>query len=380
MSGKLRVGIDARVLAEPTPKGVSRYLTALLRAAAAEEPAHEYRLYLRERSLTEDPFTALPFSQHVVGSLPGLRSHLAWQQVQLPWQVRRDNVDVLVSPYYSGALFCSVPQVIGVCDVSFELFPHEFPSWLSFKPKLLARPTCQRAARVFTISQFSRDEIIRLYHLPAEKVVVIPAGSEEHYWPRTRPTIRTETEFEDMPFFLWVGSFLPRRQIPAVLQALAQLPPHFHLCVVGEQNEQKLAPLKAEAQRLQIAARVHCLGHISDDDLERLYAKAIALVVPSTYEGFGLPVLEAMHAGLPVIAWDIPVFREVAGDAVILLPVGDSAALATTMAWIASDEAERQRLIAKGRRRATAFSWRHAARIFLEMLHSVVCNRDLVTP
>lgn len=379
MSDRLRVGIDARVLAESAPKGVARYLSALLRAAAEIAPEHDYRLYLRAHSLAETSFATPPFSQHVLTGPPGLQSHLAWQQLQLPWRVCRDKVDVLVSPYYSGTWWSPVPQVIGVCDVSFSLFPHEFPSWLSFKPKLFARPTYRCATRVFTISEFSRNEIIRVFGLSLEKVVVVPVGSEALNRRCERLTAATILASTNAPFFLFVGSLLPRRQIAAVLQALAQLPPHLHLLVTGENDPQRLAQLRAQAEQWHVAGRVHCLGHVTDDALEQLYAKAVALVYPSIYEGFGLPLLEAMRAGLPVVAWDIPVFREVAGEAAVLLPVGDVSGLAKVMTRMTADDEFRWRLSDAGRRRAATFSWRHAARIFLAMLQAVANTGDLVS-
>src|SRR5215510_11257394 len=119
MTTRLRVGIDARVLAESTPRGVSRYLSALLQAAAELEPQHEYILYLRKTPLAEAPFTTAPFHQRVLPGNIVLNSPLIWQQLYLPWQVKREGIDVLFSPYYSGPLVSPVPHVVCIADISF---------------------------------------------------------------------------------------------------------------------------------------------------------------------------------------------------------------------------------------------------------------------
>ena len=352
--------------------GVSRFMSALLQATAELAPQHDYLLYFRKETLQQPPFITAPFVPRVLSGSPILMSPLVWQQLYLPWQAWRDRVDVLFSPYYCGPLLTWTPQVICICDISFSLFPRDFPSWLHFKPKLFARPSSQRARKVMTISEFSRQELLRVYGLSPEKVVVIHAGTEQQYWRRKSNLARQARLQIDFPFFLFVGSLLPRRQVEAVLQALAQLPAQYQLVVVGETDTERLTKLITAAQRWNVAERLVCLGHVSDDALEQLYTDTMALVSPSTYEGFGLPVLEALQRGVPVIAWDIPVVREVAGDAAALLPVGDIKGLAAVMIRIASDPDVRQSLCQAGKARVRQFSWRRSAAAFLGMLHKVV--------
>ena len=365
---RLRVGIDARVLAEHAPKGVARYLRALLRATAELAPQHEYFLYLRQTPLTEAPFTTAPFRQLVLPGNVVLNSPLIWQQLYFPWQAWRNGMNVLVSPYYCGPLFTSVPHVVCICDISFSLFPQDFPSWIHFKPKLLARPSSRMATRVMTISEFSRQEILREYRLAPEKVIAIHAGTEERYWRREHAGAENPDCLVDSPFFLFVGSLLPRRQIDMVIRALSQLPTYYQLIVVGETDPAKREALLALARQWQVASRVIWLGHVSDETLENLYQQAIALVSPSIYEGLGLPVLEAMQRGVPVIAWDIPVVREVAGEAAVLLPCGDLEQLTNAMRKVGEDEAFRLSLTEKGRAWIQQFSWQQAAATFLTLL------------
>ena len=371
MSERLRVGIDARVLAESAPMGVARYLTGLLRAVAEVAPQYEYLLYLCGRPLSHGPLTIKPFQQRVLTGNAVLNSPWVWQQCYLPWHVWWDRVDVLFAPYYCGPLFTSVPQVVCLHDISFALFPQDFPSWIHFKPKLLARPTSRAAARVVTVSEFSRQEIIRTYGLAPDKVVVVPPGSASSLRQCLSAAEGTLLVPGETPFFLFVGSLLPRRQVDLVIRALAQLPPDYHLVVVGESNPAKQVSLKRIAQQYEVADRVQCLGHVSDPVLDDLYRRAVALVLPSTYEGFGLPVLEAMTHGLPVVAWDIPVMREVAGDAAVLVQSGDVAGLTQALLQLGIDRTRRQALGEAGKQRATQFSWQRSAAILLAVLQEV---------
>ena len=379
----LRIGIDARVLAEKSPMGVARCTAALLGTAAQLAPQHAYSLYLRSTPITWGPFTARPFRQRVLAGNRLLNSPLIWQQVYFPWHLRRDQVDIVVSPYYCGPLASPVPQIIVLHDISFARFPHDFPSWIRFKPKLLARPSSRRAARVVTVSEFSRQEIIATYGLAAEAVTVIPHGREDKFWRQTekeRETVSGQNHLRDYsplrldtPFFLFVGSLLPRRQVDVVVRALARLPTPYHLVVVGEADPNKRAALDEVATDCAMAERIHCLGHVSDTELLSLYQRAVALVFPSTYEGFGLPLLEAMSRGLPIVAWDIPVTREVVGTAAILVRGGDVAGLASALDRLGTRPDQRQVLRQAGHEQAARFSWHDSAEQFLTVLDEVAC-------
>ena len=377
----LRIGIDARILTETAPMGVARCTAALLGTLAQLAPEHEYYLYVRQTPIGWGPFSAPPFHQRVLVGNPLLNSPLIWQQVYFPWIAWRDSVDVVVSPYYCGPLLSPAPQVVCVYDISFSRFPQDFPSWIHFKPKLLARPTSQREACVVTVSEFSRQEILSTYGLAPDKVAVMYLGCEDEFWQHKTVLAQDTGEaveavlpglgLREEPFFLFVGSLLPRRQVDVVIRALAQLAPRYHLLVVGESDAEKCAGVQAIARDCGIAERVHCLGHVADAVLETLYQRALALVSPSTYEGFGLPILEVMNRGLPVVAWDIPIVREIAGNAAVRIASGDVGRLADALQRIGADAEWRKTLSAAGHTQAKRFSWQQSAQAFLNILNSV---------
>lgn len=385
----MRIGVDARVLAESAPMGVARCTAALLGTSATLAPEHEYYLYVRQTPISWGPFSTPPFHQRVLVGNRLLNSPLVWQQVYFPWVARRDQLDVVVSPYYCGPLLSPAPQVIVLHDISFARFPQDFPSWIRFKPKLLARPSSRRAARVVTVSEFSRQEIMEIYGLAAETVTVIPHGREDTFWRQTQtradhnlqldlqldlqPDLQLDRQPLDAPFFLFVGSLLPRRQVDVVIRALARLSAPYHLVTVGEADPDKRAVLGELATACAMAERVHCFGHVSDAELVSLYQRAVALVFPSTYEGFGLPLLEAMGRGLPIVAWDISVTREVVGDAAILVQSGDVAGLAAALDRLGTEPGQRQVLGHAGYEQAARFSWQDSAEKFLTLLGEVAC-------
>ena len=368
----LRIGIDARVLAEAAPMGVSRYLNALLRSLADLAPQHDYFLYFCREGLDKAPFGERPFFQRILGRNRMTANPLLWQQCALPWALHKDKVDVLFSPYYCGPLFVTVPQIVCLHDISFVRFPQDFPSWIRFKPKLLAYPSCKWADHVITVSEFSRQEILREYGLPPSKVGVVYPGKETLDWPQRPSNALIGEQNLHTPFFLFVGSLLPRRQISCVLQALSKLPSEYRFVVVGETDAKRHRSLYQSAQAINVVDRMHILGHVSDEYLDYLYTRTLALISPSTYEGFGLPVLEAMARGVPVIAWDIPVMREVVGEAGVLIPAGDVEALARAMSKFTTDQELGTVLYQQGQEQANRFSWQRSAANFLKILDKTV--------
>lgn len=359
--------------------GVARYLAALLRTLAELAPQHDYILYLCQRPLPETPFEKKPFCQRVLGHNSITASPIVWQQCVLPWAVRKDKIDVLFSPYYCGPLLTSVPHIVCLHDISFALFPQDFPSWIHFKPKLLAYPSSRRAAQVITVSEFSRQEILRVYGLRQEKVQVVSPGSERSDRQGERLQAGGPYHHIQAPFFLFVGSLLPRRQVKCVLQALSKLSSEYHFVVVGERDAQRQRTFQECAQTWKVADRVQILGYVSDENLDDLYQRTCALISPSTYEGFGMPVLEAMTRGVPVIVWDIPIMREVVGEAGIFIQSGDVATLASAMSKIATDEKHRETLHQRGKAQAQKFSWQRSASDFLKIVHGTVLEAQKIS-
>ncbi len=353
-------------------------MTSLLSGLSEMGRQHEYILYSDRPDRHTRGFVTEPFYKKCIGNFPLLRSPLIWQQLVLPAAVWRDGIDVLVSPYYCGPIYSPVPHVVFLYDVSFMEYPDDFPRWPKFKPKLLARPSCRTADLVVTISEFSQSEIGRHLGLPPGKVAIVRPGKDLKRMgdPSSQNASKVFRELGKNPFFLFVGTLLPRRQVGRVLEALSMLPSEYHFVVVGDDDEDRLRMLNQKGRSFGLADRMHVLGHVSDYELEEAYEGASALISPSIYEGFGLPLLEAMVRRVPIIVWDIPINREVVGDAGVLIRVGDVKNLASSMLEVATNDDWRRELGERGYTRAGSFSWESSTSSFLGLLEEKFLNEN----
>jgi glycosyltransferase involved in cell wall biosynthesis len=221
---------------------------------------------------------------------------------------------------------------------------------------------------VITISAFSRDEIVRLLGVPADRVVVTWLAP----WRTGQPDgVRAADADRRSPMVLHVGTLLNRRQLPLLVRAFAPIVrrlPQARLVIVGENRTFPFEDPVALASELGIAEAVVVRAYVSDEELTRLYAEAAAFAFLSTYEGFGLTPLEAMAAGVPVVACDTAVAREVYGDAVLLVPPGDEAGVTTALTRLLEDDELRARLRAAASLTLGRLSWDTTARATLDVL------------
>lgn len=265
--------------------------------------------------------------------------------VSLPRALQREHASLahfqyVIPPAWRGA------SVITVHDLSFEAHP-EFFSWgdqLFFR-QLVPR-ACRRADLVLTVSDHSKADLVERYRLPEHKVVVTPNGVDEEFGPEG-------PRHQGPPYLLFVGSLQPRKDPVCAVRALALLDDDLRLVMAGP-AKQAAGQVSQAIDRLGLGSRVDLLGHVSKHELGRLYRGAQCLVFPSRYEGFGLPALEAMACGTPVVAARSSALPEVVGDAGVLFDPGDAGALAD---GVRRALAARDRLVAAGLERSRHFRW-----------------------
>jgi glycosyltransferase involved in cell wall biosynthesis len=276
---------------------------------------------------------------------------------------------------YTAPPFCPVPVVATIHDLAFEHLPETFTRRGSMQLKLTVRRTARRAARIATVSEYSRQDLLRTYNLAPEKVAVTYNGIEPHFTPQAS----SANEAEDVrrrfgigrDFLLAVGSLQPRKNLVRLIRAYAGLRDEIggrapQLVIVGR----KLwltAEIFAEVRRQRWAEDVILTGYVTDEDLPKLYRAATAFVYPSLFEGFGLPPVEAMACGTPVITSNTSSLPEIVGDAAVLIDPCDEQALAVALSQITSDAALRARLRGQGIERAKKFTWRAAAEMTLQL-------------
>lgn len=351
------VGVDARAAAE-VPAGRGRYVRELLRALAAlPDDGSRYVLYCRRPAEL------------------GLDSRFRWREIPLPdpaWHVaaaaRASRAcDVLLSTNsYLTAWLATVPTAVVVFDLIAFVRGAEAQARARRIERATLAPAVRRAAALICISEATRRDLVARHPAAASKAVVTPlAASGALAAPAAPDAVRAKHGLH-RPFVLAAGTVEPRKNLVGLMDAWAGLEGDAELVLVGPPGWETEGIVRRAR-----ADRVRMLGFVPDDELAALYGLCAVFAYPSLYEGFGLPVLEAMACGAPVVTSNLSSLPEVAGDAAILVDPRDPAALRGALARLLADPAERARLAAAGRERAATFTWERTARKTLEALRAV---------
>jgi len=369
----LHIAIDAHSVGTGLA-GNETYAANLVEALAAVDGENRYTLYVtKERAVSR--FAGRWPNFEVRRTLP--HSPLVRVPLTLSRELRRRPVDVL-HVQYTAPPFAPCPVVATIHDLSFEHLPETFKrrSWMQLR--LTVRRTARAARHVIAPSEFTRADLIKTYGLPPGRVSVTPLAAPAHFRP-----VGDATEIERVcnrygiggPYILGVGSIQPRKNLARLIEAYAdlrragfgdKLP---QLVLVGKQAWLYGETLRAVA-RERVGHRTIFTGYVSEDDLPALYTGALCFAYPSYFEGFGLPVLEAMACGAPVLAGDRTSLPEVVGDAGLLVNPFDTGAIARSLARLIEDAELRAALRVKGLERARRFDWRETARSTLEIYRS----------
>ena len=368
----MRFSVDAHAIGRHLT-GNEVYIRNLLSGFASLDKSSEFIAYLSESGANAE----VPANIEVrrVAQNPFLRLGL-----DLSRQLRIDRPDLL-HVQYTAPLGCPVPVVVSVHDVSFL----EHPEFFSWSRQLQLRCTVERtvhsAARVLTPSEFSREAVIRRYRLHPDRVVAIPYAVSPVFRPIARETARESVRARfgiPEPFVLMVSDVQIRKNQVGLVRAFAAMLrthpdfPH-HLVLVGQQTAYA-AKVRAAAESEGIGPRVHFTGFVSDDELLQLYGGCDLFAFPSFYEGFGIPILEAMACGRAVACSKTSAMLEVADGAALVFDPASTEAVARAMSDLLLDAGLRTRMERLGLQRATQFSWDQSARKTLEVYYDVAGN------
>ena len=357
----MRIGVDARELCGK-PTGVGRYLSGLLGEWSRDDAAsrHTFILYANERIST-------PMSSAELRVIPGSPGTV-WEQMSLPPATRHDRLDVFFAPGYTAPLLLKIPTVLTVHDISFVAHPEWFRWKEGLRRRTLTRWSSRRANLVLTDSDASRREIMAYFGLAPELV--------RRIYPGVIPLPSHTTALRE-PVVLFVGSLLNRRHLPDLIRAfkpIAREHASARLEIVGDNRTYPHEDLPSIAAAQGIARQVSIRPYVSDAGLADLYARARAFAFLSEYEGFGLPPLEALSAGIPSVMLDTDIAREVCGDAAVYVGNGDLAAITDALTRLLFDEETRSRVLQKGPAVLERYSWPRAAHATLEALVAVTGN------
>jgi glycosyltransferase involved in cell wall biosynthesis len=364
--GRVIIGVDGREL-QGSPTGTGRYLRNLLRVWSRTIDDGLFVYF-------NGPPPADPVLDHpriVARGLPRARMGLVWQERRLARAARADAVDVLFSPAYTCPLGFSRPRVTTVHDLSFFSVPEDFTLGEGFRRRLMVAASMRASAAILAVSEFTRREIARWFPDLADRVVHVPHGADDDLPP---PPPRDEARARlglRGPLLLSVGAIFNRRCLPVLLRAVSRLVrrhPGLVLDVVGENRTVPPLDLPRAVRALGLDGQVRLGGFVSDQALADRYAAADAAVFLSEYEGFGLPALEAMARGVPVVVSSRPALGEIFGGAGLTVEPRDEPGVERALDRVLSDERLRGDLRARGLSLAAGFSWDDTARRTREAL------------
>lgn len=388
----MRIAIDARWIFNEI-SGIGAHTRELLRHLAALDRKNSYLLLFADRQLAERTWSEAQLSDK-----PNFRPDiLPWgifsprSQLMLPLHLRSRRIDVFHSTNYMIPLAAfpkgkmgRVKCVATIHDLIPLIFPSATPRALKTRLfpiyKRLMLEVGARADRIITVSEASRADVISHLHIPAERhpsVVAIHNGVSDLFKPATEPV----SNGNGAQTILYVGRCDPYKNLVNLIEAFAiaraQSPRPLRLTIIGSADP-RYPEAENRIRELGLNAHVNRVGYQSTQELVRAYQAAAATILPSRYEGFGFPVVESMACGTPVICSDIPVLKEVAGDAALLVSPDDIPAMAGAMLKAVNDPALRDSLVRAGLARASRFTWLENARRTLALYEAM--HRTAETP
>jgi glycosyltransferase involved in cell wall biosynthesis len=367
----MNIGINALYLIPGQVGGTETYLRGLLRALAEIDSSNQYFLFTNRETGPDLLPKAANFHlvpQPIRAVVRPVR--ILWEQTALPFAALRDKLDVLLNPGFTAPILAPCPQVTVFHDLQHKRHPEYFrwfdlPFW-----NFLLYWSAQLSTLVLADSDATARDVFRFYRLPKSKVRVVPLGVDPVFFEITARRLPSR----DKPFLLSASTLHPHKNLDGLLRAFAQfrrVKPEYRLVVCGLHGFFS-GPLHDLRESLGLADAVDFPGWIPRAELHDLFARASAFLYPSLFEGFGLPVVEALAAGIPTACSNIEPLSSIAADAALQFDPHNPDAIAAAMLRLVEDDSLRARLERAGPARAAHFSWRKTAESTLEALSNGV--------
>ncbi|MDX1613433.1 MAG: glycosyltransferase family 1 protein [Candidatus Promineifilaceae bacterium] len=358
-----RIGINAHLLSAASGyrrAGIHHYITQVLNHLPRDSAGFEYLIFSNGPTELQMERQA----QRLSSRWPTHRrlARIVWEQSAWPLAAARLDLDLLHSTAFVTPLLSPAPTVVTVYDLSFVHYPDRFPVLQRLYLSSQTRRSCRQARRVVTISESGRRDVHTHLGVPLAQIDVVTPGVGPQFRPRLAAEVKAFRERLGLPerFILHVGTLQPRKNIHHVIDAFARLGrPELALVLVGGEGW-AYDEIYARVEALDLGRRVHFAGYVSDAELPLWYNAATLLAFSSAYEGFGMPIAQAMACGTPVVAAATSAVPEVTGDAALHYAAGDVGALAEQMATVLDDAAVAAKMQAQGRQQARRFSWTRA--------------------
>jgi len=374
----LKVGIDVRELEIGKATGIGQYLNNFLKNCAKDRQDWEFILFGNQ--YTEIGHEATNINKIIVPEY----ITFWWDQVQLPYHLAKEKIDIFLTPYFKAPLFCTCKLVVIINDL-IPLLSEEYKNFKNifsrYYFKSLTKAATLKADKIITISNFTKKDILKEFRIPEEKIEVVYLNVDESYRPLKSNLDQPKYKYGiSKDFILYIGNFNPHKNVSTLLKAYSGLTQEIknqYKLVLGGKKDSHCIELEKCARQLEIEDNVIFTGFISEEHLPSVYNAASLFVFPSLYEGFGLPPLEAMACGTPVIASNTTSLPEVVGDAGILVDPNNSNDLSEAISGVLHNYELQVKLRKNGLRRAKEFTMSRTSNDILHLLEKIIFQDNL---
>jgi len=376
----LRIAVNTRLLLKDKLEGIGWFSYESLKRMAIAHPEHEF-IFIFDRPYSEEFIFAENVTPVVVG--PPARHpflYVLWFEISVARVLRKYNADVFLSTDGYLSLSTKVPSIAVLHDLNFEYYPKDLPLLDLWYYKYFFPKFARKAERIITVSEYSKQDIHRLYNIANNKIDVAYNGVKEDYFAiddNAKKEVKQQyTDGEN--YFVFVGALHPRKNLVGLFKA-------FDYCKEQNNTKTKLVivgskqwwtkSIRNAYNSMANKADVVFTGHLTTDKLNKIVASSIAMTYVSYFEGFGIPIVEAFKAETAVITSNVTSMPEVAGDAAIIVDPFDYKDIAAAMQKVESQAEFRNKLIAKGKERAKLFSWDNTASVIWETITKVYSDK-----
>jgi glycosyltransferase involved in cell wall biosynthesis len=371
----VRIGIDARKLHD---FGIGTYIRNILHELAAIDATTEYVLFCQP----DDVAIASSLGPNFRAVRDTSGHYSIAEQISIPFAVKRERLDLFHAPHYVLPALTPSRSVVTIHDCIHLMFPEYLTHRLGHAyAHALLWTAAHKSDRIFTVSEQSKRDILKFFKVPPEKIVVTPNAIDERFkeTPSEEHVVQTRERYQlSHAYLLYVGNIKPHKNLERLIEAFhlvrEQGRPELELIIIGDEIS-KLQSLRRAVHKYQLHRYVRFLGFVPDKTLAVLYRLASVFVFPSLYEGFGLPPLEAMASGTPVVTSNVSSLPEVVGDAAILVDPYRAEAIADGILQVLRSTHLRDDLRRRGLERVKAYSWRRSAERVREVYGDVVMDR-----
>ena len=379
------IGIDGNEANVEKRVGISEYAFKLLKQFERFKIYDlRFMIYLKDRPLGDLPKERRGWEYRVIGP------NKLWTQIGLPLDLyfHKPRPDVFFTPTHYAPRFSPVPTAISIMDLSYVHYPQLFRKGDLYQLQNWTSYSAQKARKIFTISKASKDDIIKIYGVPKDKIVITYPGIKfKTQMSKLKTTVQNSKLLErygiEREYVLFVGTLQPRKNIVRLIEAFSRVchpersegSRDISLIIVGKKGWLYEEILEAP-RKFGIENRIKFLDFVPNDDLPALYQNALCFVLPSLYEGFGLPVLEAMKNGCPVITSNVSSLPEAGGDAALYIDPLNVSDITAKIKMVLEDDKLRKEMIEKGKKQVSKFSWEKTAKETLKALESIKYDNE----